>query len=84
MEEHVCHLTHALVGLDGWDLHVVNVSCDVLAAEHCWEFGWFYIKFVYLYYVYSTVLLMYILCHLCSILLTSLCEWWFVYWTFYM
>ena len=41
MEEHVCHLTHALVGLDGWDLHVVNVSCDVLAAEHCWEFGWF-------------------------------------------
>ena len=32
MEEHVCHLTHALVGLDGQDLRVVNVSCDILEA----------------------------------------------------
>ena len=32
MEEHVCHLTHAPVSLDGQDLHVVNVSCDVLVV----------------------------------------------------
>ena len=32
MEEHVCHLTHALVSLDGQDLRVVNVSCDILEA----------------------------------------------------
>ena len=28
----MCHLTHALVSLDGQDLHVVNVSCDILEA----------------------------------------------------
>ena len=48
----MCPPTHALVGLDGRDLRVVNVSCDVLVAENCWELV-LYIFSLFSYIMYT-------------------------------